>query len=136
MAVDGAKVGCSAKCRVVLHGNHGVNRDNRAIIAGAFQNSARLADRASDLPDRGSTVIDKLVTYADSIDNTPISLDSVDECLAFTLNLVDIKNTQEEGNPFALNGREDVGDLIAVRAVESNNFITSNLRKIAGYLRG
>lgn len=136
MAVDGTKVGCSAKCGVVLHGNHRVNRDNRAIVAGTFQDAAHLANGAGDLPDRGSTVVDEFVAYADSVDNTPISLDSVDECLAFALNLMDIKDTQEEGNPFALDGRKDVGDLVAVRAVESNNLITSDLRKIAGYLRG
>jgi len=136
VAVDGAKIGCSAKGGVVLHGNHRVNCDNRAIIAGASKDAASLADGASDLADRGSTVVDEFVAYADSVDDTPISLDSVDECLRFALHLMDIKDPQEEGNPFALYGRKDVGNLIAVRAVESNNFITSDLRKITGYLRG
>lgn len=136
VTVDGAKIGCSAKGGVVLHGNHRVNCDNRAIVASCFEDAAGLADGASDLPDRGSTVVDEFVAYTDSVDNTPISLDSVDECLAFALHLMDIKDPQEEGNPFALYGRKDVGNLIAVRAVESNNFITSDLRKIAGYLRG
>lgn len=136
MAVDGAKVGRSAKGRVVLHGNHRVNCDNRAVVAGAFKDAASLADGASDLPDRGTTVVDEFVAYADSVDNTPISLDSVDECLAFALHLMDIIDTQEEGNPFALYGRKDVGNLVAVRAIESDNFITSDLRKIAGHLRG
>lgn len=134
MAVDGAKVGCSAKCGVVLHGNHCVNRDNRAIVAGAFQDAACLADGASNFPDRGATVVDKFVAHADSVDDTPISLNSVDECLAFALDLMDIKDTQEEGNPFALDRRKDIGDLVAVRAVKSNDFVTSDLCKIAGYL--
>lgn len=136
MAIDGTEVGCSAKCGVVFHGNHRVNGDNRAIVTGTFQDAAHLANGASDLPDRGSTVVDEFVAYADSVDNTPIPLDSVDECLAFAFDLVDIKDTQEEGNPFAPDGRKNVGDLVAVRAVESNNFKTADFRKIAGDLRG
>jgi len=135
MAVDGTKVGCSAKCGVVLHGNHRVNGDNRATVAGAFEDAADLADGASDLPNRGSTIVDELVAYADGVDNTPISLDSVDECLAFALHLMDVKDAQEEGNPFALDGRKDVGNLVAVRSVKSDDFIASDLRKITSYLR-
>jgi len=135
VAVNGAEVGCSTKFGVFLHGNHRVNCDDRAIVAGSFEDAAGLANGASDLPNRGSTSVDELVAYADSVDDTPISFDSVDECLGFALHLIDMENAYEEGNPFALYGSKYVGNLVAVRTVDSDEFITSDLRKVDGYLR-
>ena len=50
VAVDGAEVGGRAEFGIVLHGNHSVDCDDRAIVAGTFEDAAGLADGASDLP--------------------------------------------------------------------------------------
>ena len=95
VAVDGAIVRGSAKFWVSFHSHHGVDGDNRAVVAGGFENGFGLADSTCDLTNRSAAVVDQFIADADSIDNAPISIYSTDDGLAFALYLVNIEDAQK-----------------------------------------
>lgn len=95
VAVDRAIIRGGAKFRVGFHGHHGVDRDDRAVVAGGFENGFGLADSTGDLTNGSATVIDQFVADADGIDNAPISFHSADNSLTFALYLVDIEDAQK-----------------------------------------
>ena len=56
--------------------------------------------------------------------------------MALALDLGDVEDADEERDPFALCGSKNVGNLVAVGTIESDDFVTADLGKVASYLRG
>lgn len=81
MAIDGAVVGSGAEFDVREHGDHCIDRHNGAIVASFPERGAGLVYGTNDLVDGGGPVVDKLVTNADRIDHTPVTVDSAADCL-------------------------------------------------------
>ena len=79
--------------------------------------------------DRGLTVVDKLVTDGDSVDDTPVVSDGRNQGLEAVLKIGDIKDSQKE----LLSGGKgslDIFDLRAVNAVDTNDFVVGELCQV------
>ena len=95
VAVDGAEVRCMAQLRVVLHRHHGVNRDDWTVVPSSLETRACSSDGGGDLAYGGLTLIDELVSNADSIDKPPIVIDGFDDRLSLVLDVVNVKDPDE-----------------------------------------
>lgn len=75
-------------------------------------------------------MVDELIADADSVDEIPIVIDGLDNCLGLALDLVDVKDAKEQFDVLALSCGDDVGDLIAVSTVETHDLVAADDGKI------
>ena len=130
VAVDGAVVGSGAEADVVLHGDHGVDGNDGAVVSGVFEELAGLSDGSGDLVDGGFAVVDELVADADGIDARPVAVDGVDEGLGLGGDFVDVEDAGEELDGLAFGGGQHVADLRAVGPVKAEHLITRYFREV------
>lgn len=120
VTVDGAEIRGMTEVRVGLHGHHGIDGHHGTAVARSLENITRLTDRRRHLSDRCFALVEQLVSDANSVDASPISIDGVDESLAFVLQLVDVKNANKKRNAFAPDRVEDVCDLVAISSIKTD----------------
>ena len=136
MAVDGAVVGGGTEADVVLHGHHGVDGDDGAVVSGGLEELAGLVDGGGDLVDGGFAVVDELVADADGVDAGPVAVDGVDEGLGLGGDFVDVEDAGEELDGLAFGGGQHVADLRAVGPVEPEHLVAGDFGEVLADLRG
>lgn len=79
MAVGCAVVRASAKSWVCKHGSHGIDGNDGSSVTGGLQEGSNGAHGCNDCGWRSGTVVDGLITNADSINIVPISINCTDD---------------------------------------------------------
>lgn len=132
VGVDGNVVGESTETRVVDDSNESIDGDDGAGVAVSSKSGSGSANVTSNLVNGSSTHVDKLVTNRDGVDNTPsaVSLDSIVNGTTSRLDATHVKDTKEDlltGSK----GSENVRNLVAVNAVDSNHRVAGELGNIS-----
>ena len=91
VAVYGAEVGGCAEGGVVFHGDHGVDGDDGAAVAGGFEGGAGGGDGGGYLACGCFAAVYELVAYVDGVYEGPVAFDGGGDCLDFALDRVYVK---------------------------------------------
>lgn len=79
--------------------------------------------------------VDELVADADGVDEGPVVVDGGGDGLDFALDGGDVEDAEEEVDS-AVGCGDDVGDLVAVGAVEADYFVAGDVGEVGCDLRG
>lgn len=126
MAVDGAEIRSLAELGMSLHRNHGVDSDDGSTVAGCLQGGSCRSDGCGDLGRRRSSTVDEFVAYTDGVYDSPVVVDCRGYGLYFAVDIVDFEYSQKELD-IALRGRDDVGYLVAIGTVETDDLVAGGL---------
>ena len=137
VGVDGHVVGVLAELRVVDHGDEGVDGDDWAGVAGGLEGGAAGGDVLADLGRGGLAAVDELVADGHGHDVVPgaVLVDGGLHGVDAGLDLVDEEDAEEDLLGGGL-GLQDVGDLVAVDAVQSDGGVLGQLGEVLGDLGG
>ena len=136
VAVDSAEIRGLAEARVVLHGSHGVDGDDGTAISCALELRSRGPDRTRDLAYRCGAGVHQFVPDTDGVDDRPIPVQRRFHGGDGVRDAVDIEDPEEQLDVLALDGGEDVGDLVAVDAVKADEIVALDDGKVLRDLRG
>lgn len=135
VGVDSHVVAVLAELRVLDNSNEGVDRDDRTRVAGRLKSSTALSDVVADLGRSSGARVDELVTDADGGDITPVAVEAGVHGRDARGNVSDVVDTEEKLLAGSL-GSVDVGNLVAVSAVQTDDRETAELGNVVGNLAG
>ena len=123
MAVGCCVVGHLAESWVLDDLVEGVDGDDVTVETGSLEERLGLFHRRHDLVDSAGAAVDDFVADGDGVDSAPVAFGGVDDELGFVGDITNVPDAGEEFHVPSFSGRQDVGDLIAVGAVDAEGAV-------------
>lgn len=96
VGVDGAVIGGFTELGVRSGGDEGVDGNDRSLVTSSAKDLTSLLDSSDDAGRASLSVVDELVSDADSMDDVPVTVDASDNLLGLSLDLAQVPDAQEE----------------------------------------
>lgn len=132
MDVSGRKIRGLADLGVCDDGVLSVDRDDRALVAALLEDAAGGLDGVGDVVGGALAVVDDFIADDDGIDVVPVAADLLDHVADVVVDALDVDDAKHDLLVLLTCNGHDVGDLIAVNAVDADDVVGGHGVKVVG----